>query len=122
MRRSTQVTAPLLAAAALSMLTGCRKPDMQRCVDEQNNVVDNSFCKHLPNQQQRSDGHGGFIPFFPMYRYYYGGSGSYTPGTRADGGSYTPTAGRSYTTRGGFGSFFGGNEGSSGHAIGHAGS
>jgi hypothetical protein len=121
MKRSTQVAAPLLAAAALSLLTGCRK-DMQRCVDEHNNVVDDSFCKNQPNQQQRPDGHGGVIPFFPMYRYYYGGWGSYTPGTHADGGAYVPTAGRSYTTRGGFGSFFGGEgEGSGGHAAGHAG-
>ena len=46
MKRSTQVTAPLLAAAALSLLTGCRKPEMQRCVDEHNNVVDDSFCQN----------------------------------------------------------------------------
>jgi hypothetical protein len=120
MKRSSQVAAPLLAAAALSLLTGCRQPDMQRCVDEHNNVVDDSFCKNQPNQQQRSDGHGGFIPFFPMYRYYYGGWGGYGLGTHADGGAFSPTAGRSYSTtsRGGFGSSFRGGEGegSGGHA------
>jgi hypothetical protein len=89
---------------------------MQRCVDEHNNVVDDSLCKNQPNPQQRPDGHGGFIPFFPMYRYYYGGIGGYGLGTHADGGAFSPTAGRAYTTRGGFGSFFGGGEGSSGHA------
>jgi hypothetical protein len=121
MKRSTQVAAPLLAAAALSLLTGCRKPDMQRCVDEHNNVVDDSFCKNQPNQQQRPDGHGGFIPFFPLYRYYYGGWGGYGLGTHADGGAFTPTPGHAYTTRGGFGSSF--SEGGSHSSInGHAGS
>jgi hypothetical protein len=116
MRRSTQVTAPLLAAAAFSMLTGCQKPQMQRCVDEQNHVVDDHFCANLPNQQgaqpQRPDGHGGFIPVFLPYRYYYGGWGGYGLGSTVGGGGYFPAAGRSYatrsgiTTRGGFGSSF----------------
>jgi hypothetical protein len=138
MKRSTQVAAPLLAATALSLLTGCQKPDMQRCVDEQNHVVDDKFCANLPNQQgvqqqQRPDGHGGFLPIFIPYRYYYGGWGGYGLGSVVGGGSYAPAAGRSYatrsgvTTRGGFGSSFseGGShssgEGSSGHGGGSAG-
>jgi hypothetical protein len=107
MKRSTHVTAPLLAAAALSLLTGCNK-QMQRCVDEHNNVVDDNFCKNQPNaqQQQRPDGHGGFI-FVPLpYRYYYGGYGGFGIGSQAGGGSYTPAPGARYTTRGGFGSSF----------------
>jgi hypothetical protein len=87
---------------------------MQRCVDEHNNVVDDSLCQNQPNQsQQRPDGHGGFIPF---YSYYYGGWGGYGLGTQVGGGSYAPTPGRSYTTRGGFGSSFaeGGSHSSSG--------
>ena len=106
MRRSAQVTAPLLAATALSLLTGCRRPEMQRCVDEHNNVVDDSLCQNQPNQpQQRPDGNGGYIPFFP-YHYYYGGWGGYALGSQVGGGSYSPTPGRSYTSRGGFGSSF----------------
>jgi hypothetical protein len=124
MRRSTQVTAPLLAATALSILTGCHR-EMQRCVDEHNNVVDDSLCQNQPAQQQRPDGHGGFI-FVPLpYRFYYGGYGSYGIGTHADGGSFTPTAGRSYTTRGGFGSSFaegGSHSSGSGEGSGHGGS
>jgi hypothetical protein len=119
MKRSTQVTAPLLAAAALSLLTGCRKPEMQRCVDEHNNVVDDSFCKNQPNQPQQSpDGHGGFIPVIIPYRYYYGGYGGFGLGTQVGGGSFTPAPGRSYTTRGGFGSSFseGGSHSSSGNS------
>ena len=120
MKRSTQVAAPLLAAAALSLLTGCRRPEMQRCVDENNNVVDDSFCKNQPNAQQRPDGHGGFIPFYP-YRFYYGGWGGYGLGTQVGGGSYTPVPGASYTTRGGFGSSFaaGGSHSSGGEGGGH---
>jgi hypothetical protein len=125
MKRSTQVTAPLLAATALSLLTACRRPEMQRCVDEHNNVVDDSLCKNQPNaQQQRPDGHGGFI-FVPLpYRYYYGGSGGFGLGTQVGGGSYTPTPGASYTTRGGFGSSFsegGSHSSSGGESGGHGG-
>ncbi len=112
MKRSSQVAAPLLAAAALSLLTGCRRPEMQRCVDEHNNVVDDSFCQNQPNQLPQS--HPGYIP---LYRYYYGGWGGYSTGTVVGGGSYSPLAGHSYssgTTRGGFGSSFGGGHGSSG--------
>jgi hypothetical protein len=129
MRRSTQVAAPLLAAAALSMLTGCRKPEMQRCVDENNHVVDDSLCANLPaNQQgvqQRPDGHGGFLPILIPYRYYYGGWGGYGLGSVAGGGGYAPISGRSYanrsgiTIRGGFGSSFHG-EGGEGGAHGGA--
>jgi hypothetical protein len=120
MKRSTQVTAPLLAAAALAMTAGCHR-EMQRCVDENNNVVDDSFCNNQPNPQQRPDGHGGFIPFFP-YRYYYGGFGGFGLGTQVGGGSFTPTPGSRYTTRGGFGSSFsegGSHSSSSGEGSGH---
>ncbi len=119
MKRSAQVTAPLLAAAALSLLTGCRRPQMQRCVDENNNVVDDSLCKN-ETVQQRPDGHGGFIPIFP-YRYYYGGWGGYGLGTPVGGGGYVPAPGVSYTTRGGFGSSFaeGGSHSSSSSSSGH---
>jgi hypothetical protein len=115
MKRSTQVAAPLLAAAALAILSGCRKPEMQRCVDEQNHVVDDKLCATQPVQQQRPDGHGGFIPIFIPYHYYYGGWGGYGIGSIVGGGATTPIAGRSYatsTSRGGFGSSF--SEGSSG--------
>ena len=112
------------------MTTGCQKPEMQRCVDEQNHVVDDSLCANLPNQpadqQQRPDGHGGFIPIFLPYRYYYGGWGGFGLGSVVGGGGYVPVAGRSYanrsgvTIRGGFGnSFSEGGSHSSGEASGH---
>jgi hypothetical protein len=129
MKRSAHVAAPLLAAAALSMLTGCQKPEMQRCVDEQNHVVDDSLCANqdaAQQQQRRPDGHGGFLPAHLLYRYYYGGWGGYGLGTVVGGGGYTPSAGRSYvnrsgvTIRGGFGSSFseGGSHSSSSSAHG----
>jgi hypothetical protein len=117
MRRSAQVTAPLLAAAALAILAGCRKPEMQRCVDENNKVVDDSLCANLPaqpNQQYQNLGGHGYVPYIPLYHYYYGGWGGYGLGSVVGGGSYTPSVGRSYTTRsgvttrGGFGSSFSG--------------
>ena len=108
MRRSAQVVAPLLAAAALGVMTGCREPQMQRCVDEQNHVVPDSFCQ-TPAQNQPGP-HGPV----PMYRYYYGGSGGWSVGSTVSGGGYAPVAGASYstsTTRGGFGSSHGGGDG-----------
>jgi hypothetical protein len=103
MRRSVRVAAPLLASIALSMTTGCRKPDMQRCVDENNRVVDDNLCANprAASGQPYQNGGGVFIPLHPMYRYYYGGSGGYGLGTVVGGGSYTPSVGRSYATRSG---------------------
>jgi len=112
MKRSAAVLAPLLAATALS-LSGCKPAEMQRCVDEQNKVVADNLCNGQSQQrvEQRSDGHGGFFPFFiPMYRSYYGGMGGYGIGDRVTGGGFAPTPGRSYAspsvTRGGFGHSF----------------
>jgi len=96
------------------MISGCRKPEMQRCVDENNVVVDDSLCANQPqtNQQYQSmGGGGGYVPYRPMYHYYYGGFGGFGLGTPASGGSIDPVEGRSYvdssgrtsTVRGGFG-------------------
>jgi hypothetical protein len=98
------------------MTTGCRQPEMQRCVDENNKVVADNLCQQQ-GMQQRPDGHGGFI-FLPMpYRYYYGGYGGYGLGSAVGGGAYTAVPGRSYsssTTRGGFGSTMSGRGSSAG--------
>jgi hypothetical protein len=108
-KKSTSVAAPLLASAALSMLAGCRQPQMKRCVDEHNVVVDDSLCQNQPGQQNNNYYHPGGLGFF---RYYYGGMGGYYPGSIATGGGFAPVSGASYSTsRGGFGSSFGGGEG-----------
>jgi hypothetical protein len=129
MKRSTHVAAPLLAAGALAITTGCAKPQMQRCIDENNKVVEDSFCANLPanqSQQNQNLGGPGYIPYFPRYRYYYGGWGDYNLGSHVGGGSFTPDPAHSYasrsgviTTRGGFGRSFsrffgGGGEGEGG--------
>jgi hypothetical protein len=105
MKRSTYVTTPLPASVALTLLTGCRKTEMKRCVDSQGVVVDDSLC----NAQPQANPAGGYYP----YHWYYGGWGGYTRGSTAGGGSYVPLAGHSYsssTTRGGFGSTFHGGD------------
>jgi hypothetical protein len=102
------------------MLSGCRhpQPEMQRCVDEHNVVVDDKLCQTQQGvqQQRRPDGHGGFLPIFIPYHYYYGGYGGYGLGSVVGGGGYTPMTGHAYanasgrssgTVRGGFGSSFG---------------
>ena len=125
MKRSLQVSAPLLASAALAVLTGChQRPEPQRCVDDQNHVVDPKFCANLPQPAPNQQNHVGYGPLFLPYHYIYGGSGGFTPGAIVTGGSLTPLAGHSYssTVRGGFGSTFGGGDSSSGaHGSGSSG-
>ncbi|SEG24551.1 hypothetical protein SAMN05421819_2363 [Bryocella elongata] len=124
-RRSQQVMAPILAASAAALLTGCHTTDPQRCVDEQGRIVDAKFCQGLqPGQTAVGDlnnngGHYDNGIFYPhIYRYYYGGSGGGF-GSFVSGGGYMPTPGHSYsvgsgTSRGGFGSSFSGGEGGHG--------
>ena len=131
MKRSSHVTAPLLAAAAFAITAGCEKPQMQRCVDENNHVVDDSLCANQPaqtGQQYQNFNGGGYVPYYPRYHYYYGGWGGYGIGTPVSGGSYFPDPAHSYasrsgaiTTRGGFGRSFGGDEGGEGHGSGEGG-
>ncbi len=120
-KRSLQVSAPLLASAAMAVLAGCHHPEMQRCVDDQNRVVDQKFCQNLPQQNGLNGSYsGGGLGFYP-YHYYYGGGGGWYPGTVVYGGSTTSMSGHSYTTsssaahsstsRGGFGSSMGGGSG-----------
>ena len=114
MRRSKQVVAPILASAAAVLLGGC-KPDMQRCVDENNRVMEPGYCNTLQRgSTQTTVGPSGGAHY---YRWYYGGGGSYVPGSVVTSGKYAPESGHSYSTtsgtaRGGFGSSFGdGGEG-----------
>lgn len=132
MKRSGRVAAPLLAAAAAGLLVGCRRPEMQRCVDEQNHVVPESFCQANGVAPQPVMGNGG-VMYYPHYRYYYGGGGGWNTGSSVYGGDYTPLTGHDYTTsssaphsessgghissgtsRGGFGSTHGGGSGHGG--------
>ena len=135
MRRSTQVAAPLLASTALALLSGCHQPEMQRCVDENNKVVDDKLCadqpddaarqRQLQDQQNAQRQHNGLgiLPYIALYHYYYGGSGGRGVGSVVSGGSFTPVPGHSYssgTSRGGFGRSFssGGSHASGGEGAG----
>ncbi len=125
MKRSAQVSAPLLASAALALLTstGCRTAEPKRCVDENNRVVDPTFCAGQPQGASGAGGASGHsAPGFIPYHYYYGGLGGYALGSIVSGGSTAPIAGHSYSTgstsRGGFGSSFGGGHGSGGEGGG----
>jgi hypothetical protein len=92
MPRSLCFIAPLFAATALTFFTGCQKNEMQRCVDEQNMVVDDDLC-HAVGEQRTLGGN----PHKPeVYRYYYGGTGSAESGTVAEGGSFEPDPNRTY--------------------------
>jgi hypothetical protein len=101
------------------MLSGCG-PEMERCVDQQNHVVDPKFCQNLPPAGQSAPAQGNPHIFLPSpYRYYYGGGGGYGIGSVVTGGSYVPAPGHSYsltsgTTRGGFGKLFSGGGGEGG--------
>ncbi len=116
LKRSSHVAAPLLASVAVAILAGCRTEQPVRCVDENNHVVDPSFCQ---NQPKRGD--PNYRPGIVPYRFYYGGGGGFAPGTIVSGGSLTPTPGVAYSTtaRGGFGSSAGGADGDG--AGGHGG-
>ncbi len=123
MKRSVHVSAPLLASAALALATtGCRHPEPQRCVDEKNHVVDQSFCQAQGLAQPQNGLSNSQInnqpvsPGYWPYHFYYGGYGGFTPGSIATGGSSIPLSGHSYSTsvRGGFGSSFGGGDAAGG--------
>ena len=99
------------------MLSGCHHTEPERCVDEQNHVVDPKFCADLPpnsTQTLSGDSHGTRPPYSGQvhhYRHYFGGIGPMVLGSIVNGGSYAPTPGRSYsfssgTSRGGFGRSF----------------
>jgi hypothetical protein len=67
-------------------------PEMARCVDYQDRVVSKAFCQ-VPAQSVRIP---GSIHQIARYRRYYGGFGSFDPGSTAWGGSDQPIAGHLY--------------------------
>lgn len=87
---------------------------MQRCVDAHNVVVEDSFCEK--QQAQPSNNNGNYPNGIGFYRWYYGGTGNYYPGSFATGGGYAPASGFAYaTSRGGFGTSSGeGGQGGAG--------
>ena len=93
MKRSNTVQLTLLAAVAAA-IAGCgRGQPPRRCVDANDVVVDDRFCR-----DNQSYGSTGYVP----YHYYYGGPrGSVAPGTHLTGGSsVAPSGVSSGTSRG----------------------
>ncbi len=72
------------------MLAGCKQQQMKRCVDQNNVVVDNSFCENQPNQPGQQNNNYYHPLSLAFYRYYYGGAGGFSPGTIVTGGGFTP--------------------------------
>lgn len=88
-KRSARVPLILLPALALACAD---KPEARRCVDRNNNLVDEKRCEGVaPNA-----GSSGSSPFF----WYYAGT---MMGNRMSGGHYAPTPGYSYLSPGGRG-------------------
>lgn len=96
MKRSARITTILFAFVILAAATGCRKPEMQRCVDQQNIVVDDDLC-HATGEQRIL---GKKPEARSTYRYYYGGTGSPEPGTVATGGSFMRERSHTYAVAG----------------------
>lgn len=97
MKKTSSIKLTLLTAAAAAALSGCnrmREAQVQRCVDGQNIMVDESNCQ---NQQPYSTGSGGYYGGYsgPRYRWVYGGNGGYAPGSIVYGGSDHPEQGLS---------------------------
>ncbi|HEY0163575.1 MAG TPA: hypothetical protein VGB69_12920 [Edaphobacter sp.] len=89
--------AALFAACLLTLAgTGCRKPEMQRCVNQQNIVVDDELCRTTGEQRILREKPAPAENF----HYYYGGEGSTEPGTVATGGSYLRLSGHDYAVAG----------------------
>lgn len=96
MKCSAKITATLFASLVLSVATGCRKPEMQRCVDQHNIVVDDDLCHSHGEQRvlgRKPEESGSF-------RYYYGGTGKTDAGTQATGGSYMRERDQTYAVAG----------------------
>jgi hypothetical protein len=116
LKKSSKIELGLLAALALS-LTGCRSsPDMQRCVDETNVVQPEEFCSpsftsryhwglDASGQRRCLDANNHPVnnaacsyTVGHRYHWYYGGRGSYAPGSVAYGGADYPRSGSRYAT------------------------
>lgn len=96
MKRFARIAPILFASLALAVATGCHKPEMQRCVDQQNVVVDDDLC-HATGEQRIL---GKKPEDRSSFRYYYGGTGSTEPGTVATGGSFMRERDHTYAIEG----------------------
>lgn len=127
MRKTKLITLGILAATAMACdeQANSSTEEAKHCVDSEGIVVDEALCRPLDGDGGSSvsiDDAGIPIVVSPannnaapiiFYRYYYGGSHIYAPGTRiitsGGGWSFRPSVGHSYSSpstfsKGGFGS------------------
>jgi len=122
MKKSKSVPLTILASVAALAMSGCsRKTELQRCVDQQQRIVDDRLCDQQQSLQQQPNR----TPYYPRayypYHWWYGGSSGGRFGDSIVGGAANPTRGFSSiragssgsgahggTSRGGFGSSMGG--------------
>jgi hypothetical protein len=94
MKKTSSIKLTLLTAAAAAALSGCnrtREAQVQRCVDSQNVMVDESNCQNQPYSTGSGGYYGGY--YGPRYRWVYGGNGGYAPGSVVYGASDVPQEG-----------------------------
>ena len=117
MKKSSQITLGLVAAAAMAFTSAChRKPTQaQNCVDGDNRIVADSWCEDA--EQKRRNNPGAHFPFIWVY----GGSSGGRIGDTVFGSSATPAPGATIV-RGGFGGSMSHSSASGGHAATGAGS
>jgi hypothetical protein len=96
MKSFARIAPTLFVSVSLVFVIGCRKPEMQRCVDQQNVVVDDDLCHAMGEQRIL----GKKPEPRASYRYYYGGTGSTEPGTVATGGSFMRERDHTYAVEG----------------------
>ena len=109
MKKSSQITLGLVAAAALAFTSGCRRQtQVQNCIDAENHIVADSWCEDAEQKRRSSPG------FFAPYVWIYGGSSGGRFGDTVFGGSAVPTPGATIV-RGGFGSSMSHSTGSGAH-------
>jgi hypothetical protein len=110
MKKSRLITLGILAATAMACDDDNTSEEVQHCVDADGVVVDEALCNPDAGAAINQDPN---VPQHPViiYRWYYGGSRVYTPGSRIiinSGGGWAPSPGHSYSApstigKGGFG-------------------
>ena len=93
MTRRLRLASLFLIATPIPFATGCNvEPEMQRCIDYRDFVVEYNACQ---GRMQFVKVPGNINPM-PRYRFYYGGFGGGEIGSRAWGGSEKPLGGHVY--------------------------
>lgn len=94
MKSSQLVRLTLLSALALGV-TGCAdKQEVQRCVDQNNTLVDEQECERANQLKAQYQYHPPSpLPYWWYYHWVFGGRGGYSRGSVIYGGSMRPSTG-----------------------------